>query len=129
MKAIELLNANPRTAEVLRAWFMEKMIESINNAQDVPDEFKEFMRQQGIDNEKLSVMVDSQPRSLFDVFDANGIIINVFYVVGKFHAQISDNDAETEATTRKDAEAEIIEHAFRILEGKLEPVDLPQLEE
>jgi hypothetical protein len=44
MKAIELLNANPRTAEVLRTWFMEKMIESINNAQDVPDEFKEFMR-------------------------------------------------------------------------------------
>jgi hypothetical protein len=129
MKAIELLNANPKTAEVLRAWFMEKMVESINNAQDVPDEFKEFMRQQGIDNEKLSIMIDAQPRSLFDVFDAQGIIINVFHVVGKFHAQISDNDAETEATTRKDAEELIIQHVFRILEEKLTPIESPQLEE
>ena len=129
MKAIELLNANPKTAEVIRAWFMEKMIESIKTAHDVPDEFKEFMRQQSIDNEKLSIMIDAQPRSLFEVFDAKEIFINVFYVVGKFHAQISDNDAETESTIRKDAEVGIIEHAFRILEERLEPVELPQLEE
>jgi len=129
MKALELLEGHPRTAEVIRAWFMEKMIESINTAEDVPEEFKEFMRQQGIDNEKLSVMIAAQPRSLFDVFDAQGIIINVFYVVGKFHAQISDKDTETESTNRKDAEASIIEHAFRILEEKLTPIDLPQLEE
>lgn len=128
MKAIELLNANPKTAEVIRAWFMEKMIESIKTAQDVPEEFKDYMRQQGIDNEKLSIMIDAQPRSLFEVFDTKEIFINVFYIVGKFHAQISDNDAETEATTRRDAEAGIIEHAFRILEEKLEPVDV-QLEE
>lgn len=128
MKAIELLNANPKTAEVIRAWFMEKMIESMQGADDVPEEFKEFMRQQGIDNEKLSIMIDAQPRSLFDMFDAQGIIINVFYVVGKFHAQIYDNDAETEATTRRDAEVGIIEYAFRILEEKLKPVDA-QLEE
>lgn len=129
MKGLELLESHPRAAEVIRTWFIEKMIDSINNAQDVPDEFKEFMRQQGIDNEKLSVMIDAQPRSLFDVFDAKGIIINVFYVVKTFHAQISDNDAETESPTRKGAEESIIEHAFRILEEKLEPVDLPQLEE
>jgi len=129
MKAIELLEGHPRTAEVIRAWFMEKMIESINNAQDVPEEFKDYMRQQGIDNEKLSVMIDAQPRSLFDVFDAQGIIINVFYVVGKFHAQITDYAAETESVNRKDAETSIIDYAFRILEDKLEPVDLPQLEE
>jgi hypothetical protein len=128
MKAIELLNANPKTAEVLRAWFMEKMIESMKDADNVPEEFKEFMRQQGIDNEKLSIMIDAQPRTMFDVFDANGIIINVFHVVGKFHAQITDNDAETEATTRKAAEDSIIQHAFRILEEKLTPVD-SQLEE
>lgn len=129
MKAIELLEGHPRSAEVIRAWFMEKMIESINTAQDVPDEFKEFMRQQSIDNEKLSVMIESQPRSLFDVFDAKGIIINIFYVVEKFHAQISNYAVETESVNRRDAETTIIEYAFRILEDKLEPVDLPQLEE
>jgi hypothetical protein len=129
MKAIELLEGHPRTAEVIREWFMEKMIESMQGANDVPEEFKEFMKQQGIDNEKLSVMIQSQPRNLFDVFDAHGIIINVFYVVGKFHAQIYDYAAETESTNRKDAESGIIDYAFRILEDKLEPVDLPQLEE
>lgn len=128
MKAIELLEGHPKAAELIRAWFMEKMIESMQGADDVPEEFKEFMREQGIDNEKLSIMIDAQPRSLFEVFDAKEIFINVFYVVGKFHAQISDNDAETESTIRKDAEAGIIEHAFRILEEKLTPIDV-QLEE
>ena len=128
MKAIELLNANPKAAELIRAWFIEKMIESMKDADNIPDEFKEFMREQGIDNEKLSIMIDAQPRSLFEVFDAKEIFINVFYVVGKFHAQISDNDAQIEAINRKDAEAGIIEHAFRILEERLEPVDV-QLEE
>jgi hypothetical protein len=128
MKSIKLLQEYSKTTEVIRAWFMEKMIQSINEAEDVPDEFKEFMRQQGIEDDRLAAMIDAQPRSLFDVFDANGIIINVFYVVGKFHAQITDNDAETEATNRKDAETSIIEHAFKILEEKLTPVDV-QLEE
>ena len=128
MKAIELLEGHPKAAELIRAWFIEKMIESMKDADNIPDEFKEFMREQGIDNEKLSVMIDAQPRNMFDVFDAKEIFINVFYVVGKFHAQISDNDAETEATIRKDAEAGIIEHAFRILEEKLTPIDV-QLEE
>ena len=128
MKAIELLEGHPKAAELIRAWFMEKMIESMQGADDVPEEFKEFMREQGIDNEKLSIMIDAQPRSLFEVFDAKEIFINVFYVVGKFHAQISDNDAETESTIRKDAEVGIIEHAFRILEEKLTPIDV-QLEE
>jgi hypothetical protein len=128
MKAMELLEGHPKAAELIRAWFIEKMIESMKDADNIPDEFKEFMREQGIDNEKLSVMIDAQPRNMFDVFDAKEIFINVFYVVGKFHAQISDNDAETEATIRKDAEAGIIEHAFRILEEKLTPIDV-QLEE
>jgi len=129
MKAIELLEGHPKAAELIRAWFIEKMIESMKDADNIPDEFKEFMREQGIDNEKLSIMIDAQPRSFFEVFDAKEIFINVFYVVGKFHAQISDNDAQIEATIRKDAEAGIIEHAFRILEERLEPVELPQLEE
>ena len=128
MKAIELLEGHPKAAELIRAWFIEKMIESMKDADNIPDEFKEFMREQGIDNEKLSIMIDAQPRSLFEVFDAKEIFINVFYVVGKFHAQISDNDAQIEATIRKDAEAGIIEHAFRILEEKLTPIDV-QLEE
>jgi len=128
MKAIELLEGHPKAAELIRAWFIEKMIESMKDADNIPDEFKEFMREQGIDNEKLSIMIDAQPRSFFEVFDAKEIFINVFYVVGKFHAQISDNDAETESTIRKDAEVGIIEHAFRILEEKLTPIDV-QLEE
>jgi len=129
MKSIKLLQEYSKTTEVIRTWFMEKMIQSINEAEDVPDEFKEFMRQQGIEDDRLAAMIDAQPRSLFDVFDANGIIINVFHVVGKFHAHIKDNDAETEATNRKDAEESIIQHAFRILEEKLTPVESPQLEE
>ena len=42
MKGIELLNKYPESAKIIRAWFLEKMIESLQTA-DVPDEFKDMM--------------------------------------------------------------------------------------
>ena len=74
MKGIELLNKYPESAKIIRAWFLEKMIESLQTA-DVPDEFKDMMRETGIEDDKLSIMIDSNPRMLLDVFDDNDIII------------------------------------------------------
>ena len=122
MSGLELLEKHPYTTEVIRTWFLEKMIESLND-QSVPDEFKDFMRGQGIDNERLSTMIDANPRMLFDVFDENDLFIEIFmYPDVTFTCKIGDQATTNSWKTRKEAEMFAIEAAFEILENKLKPV-------
>jgi hypothetical protein len=121
MKAIELLEKHPHTAEVIRAWFLEQMIESLKT-EDVPDEFKNFMREQGVDYDKLAVMIDANPRMLFDVFDENDLFIEIFmYPDVTFTCKIGNEATTNSWKTRKEAELFAIEAAFEILEKKLAP--------
>lgn len=133
MKAIELLEKHPHTAEVIRAWFLEKMIESLKT-EDVPDEFKDFMREQGVDYDKLAVMIDANPRMLLDVFDEHEVFIFIQYMDVKdsvefFHTfrNIDTNPVKL-FKTRKEAELFAIEAAFEILEKKLAPPPVEELE-
>ena len=128
MKAIELLEKHPHTAEVIRAWFLEKMIESLKT-EDVPDEFKDFMREQGVDYDKLAVMIDANPRMLFDVFDENDIIIIIKYHDNfGFTWAVEEADDQSFYKTRKEAELFAIEVAFEMLETKLTPPPVEELE-
>ena len=119
MKGIELLEKYPESAKIIRAWFLEKMIESLQTA-DVPDEFKDMMRETGIEDDKLSIMIDSNPRMLLDVFDDNDIIISISYS-SKFMIAINGFDHGERYKTRKEAELVAIDAAFEILENKLSP--------
>ena len=122
MNGLQLLEKHPYATEVIRAWFLEQMIESLND-QSVPDEFKDFMRDQGIDNSKLSVMIDANPRMLFDVFDENDLFIEIFmYPDVTFTCKIGNEATTNSWSTRKEAEMFAIEAAFDILENKLKPV-------
>jgi hypothetical protein len=122
MNGLQLLEKHPYATEVIRAWFLEQMIESLND-QSVPDEFKDFMRDQGIDNSKLSVMIDANPRMLFDVFDENDLFIEIFmYPDVTFTCKIGNEATTNSWKTRKEAEMFAIEAAFEILENKLKPV-------
>lgn len=121
MKGLELLEKHALSAEIVRAWFMERMIESFKD-ENVPDEFKDFMREQGIDNDKLGTMIDVNPRMLLDVFDANDIIIETsLYPNGEFTIKIGNQATTNSWKTRKEAEIFAIEAAFEILENKLSP--------
>ena len=131
MKALELLEKHPESAEIVRAWFMGKMIESLKD-ENVPDEFKDYMREQGIDNDKLGTMIDLNPRMLLDVFDKHDIIIYFMIFSSpegvKFSAAIHTGNDEVkpnpigkQCNTRKEAELFAIEAAFEILENKLSP--------
>jgi hypothetical protein len=125
MKALELLEKHPESAEIVRAWFMGKMIESLKD-ENVPDEFKDYMREQGIDNDKLGTMIDLNPRMLLDVFDENEIYISVVYEnynSKELNYLSTINNCETKhyCFRRKEAELAIIETAFDILENKLSP--------
>ena len=123
MKGIDLLEKYPAATEIIRAWFMEKMIESFKD-ENVPDEFKDFMREQGIENDKLGTMIDVNPRMLFDVFDENEVFISINVVDRKFTYRIDNLVNPTEYSTRKECELISITRAFDILENKLTPKEL-----
>ena len=101
MKGLELLEKHALSAEIVRAWFMERMIESFKD-ENVPDEFKDFMREQGIDNDKLGTMIDVNPRMLLDVFDDNDIFISINITDRKFTYRIDNVINPTEYLTRKE---------------------------
>ncbi len=125
MKGIDLLNKYTASAEIIREWFLEKMIESLQTT-DVPDDFKNMMKQTGIENDKLAIMIDSNPRMLFDVFDNNDVIIQIIPIKEdkvKYLSRVDQFETPYDFTrpyfTRKEAELAAIEKAFEILEERL----------
>ena len=122
MKGLELLEKYPLAANVIKEWFLKSMIESFKD-ESVPEEFKNFMIEQGIEEEKVGTLIDINPRMLLDVFDENEIFIGT-HVTQKdaFHCTIN-NLLSPGGThyTRKEAELFAIEAAFEILENKLSP--------
>jgi hypothetical protein len=129
MKTRELLEMHPLTTEVIRTWFFDQMVASFDD-ETVPEEFKEMMKQEGVTNERLATLIDVQPRTLFDVFDANDIIIEtLLYPSREFTIKIGNEATTNSWKTRKEAELFAIEAAFNLLEERLKPIDLPELEE
>lgn len=121
MSGLELLQKYPLAANVIKAWVMEQMLESFKD-ESVPQEFKDYMREQGVEDDKVAVMIDAQPRFLFDVFDANDVIIETFVFPDKtFSCKIGMQATTLSWVTRKEAEKFSIEAAFEILEKKLTP--------
>lgn len=128
MKTNELLEKHPLTTEVIRSWFFDEMIKSLDD-NNIPEEFKEMMKQEGVSNERLAILIDAQPRTLFDVFDENDLYINVVYTPSVFMCTINQNDIGTRVKTRKESELLVIEKAFELLEEQLSPIDLPEVKE
>ena len=126
MIAIELLETYPRAAEVINEFYHTKMIESMDTA-DVPDEFKEMLKQQEFDNEYVAKFIDANPRILFDVFDSNSVYIEILVDYSKNDAEftygvIDDDEMNTESTiynSRIDAEKVAVQKAFQLLNDKL----------
>ena len=118
MTTNELLDLYPIATEVVRDWFMEKMAESFKN-QELPKDFKEFMREQGIPNDKLVKLIDVNPRVLLDVFDDNGVIINVVHSNGVFSWDVNTVKSLDSYSSRREAESAAVQRAFQILDDKL----------
>ena len=74
MTGLELLEKYPLAAKVVKDWFLSQMLESFKDS-TVPEDFKSYMLEQGIENDKVAVLIDINPRVLLDVFDSNDIII------------------------------------------------------
>lgn len=121
---MELLEKYPKAAKVVREYYLEKLITSLNA--ELPDDFKEHVRQQGITNEKIAKIIDNQARALFDVFDENEIYVQI-PIVFDIHGKLQDfrfavNKEINQGyiyKTRKEAEKAAVEEAFALLEEKL----------
>jgi hypothetical protein len=117
MTGLDLLETYPRAAEEIAEFYRSKMIESLNT-QDVPDEFKEMIKDQEFDNQYIATFIDANPRILFDVFDSNEVFIQIN--VPNFSYSINEGDVIAGSwPNRIEAERAAIEQAFQILNDKL----------
>jgi hypothetical protein len=130
MKGLDLLEKYPLAANVIKEWFLKSMVESFKD-ESVPEEFKQFMIEQGIEDDKVGTLIDINPRMLLDVFDENEVFIFIHYMDVKDNVEFFysfrniDNDSVKLFKTRKEAELFAIEAAFEILETKLTPPPPP----
>ena len=120
MTGLELLESYDKAAIVIKQYFLNVMLESLKD-ENLPENFKDYVRESGIDNDKVAVMIDAQPRGLFDVFDANKIYVGITPnpLVGGMEFKYTIDDLSGEAPTRKEVERIAVEKAFEILNNKL----------
>ena len=119
MKASELLETYPKTNTIMKEWYLEKMLESLNN-DSLPEDFKEHVRNEGVDDDKIVAVIEAGPRALFDVFDENHIYIQINTNVPHFSYSINEGDVISGSwESRKEAERAAIEQAFELLNSKL----------
>lgn len=119
MNSQTLLETYGKAASVVKAFYLNKFIESMNT-ENVPENYKEFAMEQGIDNDTVAKMIDAMPRALFDAFDAHEVFIQIIvYPDKKFTYNVNEKGTTKSFNTRKEAEAEAIEGAFEILNDKL----------
>jgi hypothetical protein len=123
MKGIELLEQNPESAKLICSYYLEIMIESLKD-EGLPEDFKESIREQGIDNEKIGAILDGNPRNLFDFFDSHNMYISInSFSNGSFSYSIVSNIGASGTSevykTRKEADRNAVEIAIKQLESIL----------
>ena len=120
MKASELLETYSKATTIIKEWYLEKMLESLNT-DSLPEDFKEHVRNEGVDDDKIVAVIEAGPRALFDVFDENHIYIQINTNVPYFSYFINEGDVISGSwESRKEAERAAIEQAFELLNIKHE---------
>lgn len=120
MNGLELLEQNPESAKLICSYYLEKMLESLND-NSLPEDFKDHIRNQGIDNGKIGSIIESNPRNLLDFFDNHNMYINVTsFSDGSFSysiiADIGTSGTSELYKTRKEADKNAVETAIKQLE-------------
>lgn len=126
MNAQELLETYGKAAGVVKSYYVEKFIESMVT-ENVPENYKEFARSEGIDNSTIAKMVESMPRALFDVFDSYELHIEILVMYSDkpsifTYTVVEGNLIHTQPTkynSRIEAERVAIEEAFKLLDERL----------
>jgi hypothetical protein len=119
MTGLDLLESYPKAGQVVKQWFLEKMLEGLKD-ENLPEDFKKYVREHDIDDDKIGKLIDSSPRALFDVFDENDVYIEtVIDTDYNFWWKIGDIQSPIGYARRKDADRAAIIEAFKLLNEKL----------
>lgn len=119
---LETLQKYPEAAKVVNNYYLEIMLKSLND-DSLPENFKEFVREMGVGNDKIAKIIEGSPRALFDVFDENQIYIEISVSNDKFSYKIYPRDIKFLDViwydTRKEVEKIAILDAFKLLNDKI----------
>jgi hypothetical protein len=127
MTGAELLETYPKAAVAIKEFYYGKMIDSLEEDNDIPQEFKDMVQAQQFDSEYVATFINTNPRFLFDIFDSNGVYIEILVDLTKDDALFSyviDGDIMGNVegvlyNSRIEAEKVAIEKAFQLLNDKL----------
>ncbi len=122
MTGAELLETYPKAAVAIKEFYYGKMIASLQEDNDVPEEFKDMVKAQQFDSEYVATFIDNNPRFLFDIFDSNKVFIQISVDIENNCFRWSFDGGHVESndyTSRKEAEATAVAEAFKILNEKL----------
>jgi len=122
MKGAELLETYPKAAAAIKEFYYGKMIESLKKDNDIPEEFKDMVKAQQFDSEYVATFIDTNPRFLFDLMDANELYIGIIPTYtndGVVFQYTLTTLISGEQPTRIEAEKAVIELAFKMLNDKL----------
>jgi hypothetical protein len=129
MTGEELLETYPKVADAIKEFYYRKMIDSLQEDNNIPEEFKDMVKAKQFDNEYFATFIDNNPRFLFDLMDTNEIIIHTpsvwiegvvefGYTVERKNNVDSVGSFET-YPYRSIAEKYAVEKAFEILNEQL----------
>lgn len=121
---LEELEKFPNVLDALREHYVKKLEDSMKNTENIPDDFKEMLREKGITDNTIMSVINENPAALFYFFDGYKIFINVTaYSDGLFGYSILGTLAtlgtNTTFPSRKEAEKEAINVAINELEKTL----------
>lgn len=130
MNALELLKDNPDAAKIIREYYVDLMLNSLDES-ILPENFKEFLKEQGIDDDKVAQMMEANARNVYDVLDDNGFVISMNWdmAFNKFSYHINDGKYDKYYDTRKEAENEAVAVAIGRLQEKINPQPKAELHE
>lgn len=121
MNTLSLLNKYSLSAKEVTEFFNKKLLNSISKDKETPEEFKQFMLEEGFPLYRIADIINAQPRTLFDFFDEYDVIIEIIVYPDKtFSCKIGNQATTNSWKTRVEAEVFSIEAAFEILEKNLE---------
>lgn len=117
---LKLLIDYPEAGKVVKGHFLSRMLDGLNN-DNIPDDFKEHVKNIGIDNDKIDKMFGDAPRSMFDVFDENQMYINIIHdgEQNVFKYSVNGEMSNSIYIYRKAAELDAVAEAFKLLNEKL----------
>lgn len=121
---MELLQTYPTASVKVKGWFMEKMLNTLKD-DTIPEEFKDYVRQQGIEDQKIANIVGDNPRALFDVFDENQLYIKIDIFIredgsAKFNWSVNATEGGSSFyESRTEAEKDAVSKAFQMLNEKV----------